>query len=69
MSLCVSVCLSRLCHQGNFPQYLSHMKSDLHETFSVFSDWSPELIDNVPLHANACVQAQCVTNRQTHTET
>ena len=34
------------------------MKSDLHETFSVFHDWSPELINNVHVHARARVHAQ-----------
>ncbi len=49
-----SVCV---CHQkvlaDNTPQYLSQMKSDIHETFSVLQDWSPELFINV--HESACV--------------
>ena len=36
------------------------MKSDLHETFSVFQDWSLELIDNGGGHAHACMHAQCM---------
>ena len=42
------------------PQYLSQMKSDLPETFSVFQDWSPKLINNVPAFARARVHAQRV---------
>ena len=40
--------------------YLSQMKSDLHETFSVSSDWSPKLINNVCGRARAHVHAQHV---------
>ena len=29
------------------PQFLSQMKSDLHEIFSVLQDWSPEWIHNL----------------------
>ena len=36
------------------------MKSDLHETFRVCQDWSPELIDNVRWLACMCVHAQHV---------
>ena len=36
------------------------MKSDLHETFSVFQDRSPESINNVHARARAHVHAQCV---------
>ena len=32
--------------------------SDLHETFRVFQDWSPELINNVHGHAHARMHAQ-----------
>jgi hypothetical protein len=31
----------------NIPSYLSQIKSDLHKTFSVCQDCSPELIKNV----------------------
>ena len=40
------------------PQFLSQMKSDLHEIFSVLQDWSPEWIHNVCAHARASVHAQ-----------
>ena len=39
---------------GNTPQYLCQMKSDLHKTFRVLQDWSPELINNV--RACACAR-------------
>ncbi len=38
---------------GNTPQYLSQLKSDLHETFSILQDWSPELVNNVRARAHA----------------
>ena len=34
-------------------QYLSQMKADLPETFTVFQDWSPEWINNVFASAHA----------------
>ena len=34
------------------------MKSDLHETFRICQDWSPQLINIVRGHAHACVHAQ-----------
>ncbi len=45
---------------GNTPLYLCQMRSDLHKTFSVCQDWSPELIINVHGHAQACMYAQCM---------
>ena len=36
------------------------MKSDLHETFRIFSDWFFEFINKVSLCARARVHAQCV---------
>ena len=42
------------------PSYFSQMKSDIHETFSICQDYSPELINNVPGCACACVHAQRV---------
>ena len=45
---------------GNTPQYLSQMKSDLHEIFSMLKDWSPELIKSVRVRACAHVHAQDV---------
>ena len=56
----LSVCLSRFCYHGNTPSYLSQMKSDLHETFSVSSHWSPKLINNVCGRAHARMHAQRV---------
>ena len=32
---------------GNTSKFLCQIKSDLHETFSICQDWSPELINNV----------------------
>ena len=40
------------------PSYFSQMKSDIQETFSICQDYSPELINNVPGCACACVHAQ-----------
>ncbi len=31
--------------------------SDLHETFSIFQDWSPELINIVHAHVYVCMHA------------
>ena len=40
------------------PSYLSHIKSDVHKTFSVCQDWSPVLIYNVYGGAHAiCMHA------------
>ena len=50
----------RKCFLGNTPQYLSQIKSDLHKTFSIFQKWSPDLTDNIHVHACARVHAQCV---------
>ena len=61
MSVCVCVCLSvTFCDKRDIPQYLSQMKSDLHEIFSVLKDWSPELIKSVRARARARVHAQDV---------
>ena len=47
------------------------MNSDLHETFSIFSDWSPQLINNVRVRAREGVHAQhmktCTQLRQCDT--
>ena len=40
----------------NKPSYFRQMKSDLHETFSVLQDWSPELINNVCARAHVHAQ-------------
>ena len=40
------------------PQYLSQTKSYLHETFSIFQDWSPEINNNVGGHVHGCMHAQ-----------
>jgi hypothetical protein len=45
--LCLSVCLSRFCYRGNTPQYLSQMKSELHETFRISSWGSTKMIQHV----------------------
>ena len=45
--VCVCVCLLRFCYQGNTPQYLSQMKSELHETFRICSWGSPEMVQHV----------------------
>ena len=58
LSVCLCVCLLRFCYHGNTPLYLSQMKSDLHETFSMSSCWSSELINNVCERARARVHAQ-----------
>ena len=39
------------------PLFLSQMNSDLHETVSVISDWSPKLIYIVRLCTRACMHA------------
>ena len=54
----MSVYPSRFCYQGNTPQYPSQMELKLHKTFSVFQDWSPELINNVNEHAQALIHPQ-----------
>ena len=38
------------------PKYLRQMNSDLQETFGIFQDWSPELINNdcVCMYTHAC---------------
>ncbi len=51
-------CVSSLCHKRDTPQYLSQIKSAIHETFSVFQDLSPELFNIVHAHACACMHAQ-----------
>ena len=43
---------------GNTLQYLSKIKSDLHETFRICHDWSPEIIINICGHAWAHIHAQ-----------
>ena len=47
LSVCVCVCLLCFCYQGNTPKNLSKIKSELHETFLVCQDCSPELINHV----------------------
>ena len=42
------------------PSYFSQMKSDIHETFSICQDWSPELINNVHGCATAFVHGEHV---------
>ena len=59
-SVCVSVCVLPKVLPGNTPQYLSQMKSDLHEIFSVPKDWSLELIKSVRARAPARMHAQDV---------
>ena len=59
-SVCLSVCVLPKVLPDNTPQYLSQMKSDLHEIFSVLEDWSPELIKSVCACACACMHAQDV---------
>ena len=54
------VCLSLFVLPGNTPQFLSQMKSDLHEIFSILKDWSPELIKSVHVRARVHVHAQDV---------
>ena len=49
--VCMFVCVLYFCYLGNTPQYLSQLKSDLHKMFSIFSDWSPDLIYDVHLHS------------------
>ena len=50
--------LSCFVLMGNTPQFVIQMKSGLHKTFSIFQDWSPELINDVHVPACACVHAQ-----------
>ena len=45
---------------GNTSQYLSQMRYDIHKTFSIFADWSPDLINNVCLHTCARKHTQQV---------
>ncbi len=54
-SVCLSVCLLLLQKVllGNTPQYLSQMKSDLHEILSILQNWSPELIIIICARARA----------------
>ena len=46
MSVCVCVCLSHFCHKRDTPQYLSQMKSELHETFRITYWGSPKMIQH-----------------------
>ena len=47
MSVCLSVCLLPKVLPGNTPQYLSQIKSELHETFRI-SFWGyPKMIQHV----------------------
>ena len=60
-----SVCLSDVCLlpkvlPGNTHQYLSQIKSKLHETFRISSWGSPVLIINICAHAHARTHTQCV---------
>ena len=52
--LCVRSCLC------NKHQYLSQIQLDLHETFSISSDWSSELIYNVCGGSCAHMHAKCM---------
>ncbi len=59
MGVCLSVCVFvSFCDKRDIPQFFSQMKSDLHETFSVLQDWSPELINNVCARAHASMHAE-----------
>ena len=41
------VCLLCFCYQGNTPQYLHQMMSDLHKIFRITSWGSPKMIHDV----------------------
>ena len=60
LCICLFVCVSHFCDKRDTPQNLTQMMSELHETFSVFQDLSPELINNVHICACLSVYAQWI---------
>ena len=55
--MCVCVCV-RVSQLAQVAMYLNQMKSDLHETFSICQDWSPELIIIICWHAHTRMHTQ-----------